>query len=146
MKLRAVNSLEPRSVRKGINGHGVAHRGIARSLKYLRKHCGKPITVVDLARVSGLSTRGFHNAFIKHVGCSPGRMLRHVRLQRARRLLARSRLNLKSVAARSGYRKPNSFWIAFRKNVGVSPKKFQNRVRTSHAHSHSHSQSHSLPA
>jgi AraC-like DNA-binding protein len=81
----------------------------------------------DLQRVSGLSHRGLHKAFVKHLGCSPGVFLRMVRLERACDLLADSNLSVGEVARRCGYRSANSLWVVFARDLGVSPIRYRSQ-------------------
>lgn len=91
-------------------------------------NCSSPIKLKDLEKVAGLSRRGFQKAFRKHAGSSPGQVLRHLRIENAKRLLTESDVKLEIVASHCGYRSANTFCIAFRQVVGVSPKKFQRQA------------------
>jgi AraC-like DNA-binding protein len=106
----------------------VEHRGIARSLNFLRRNCCRPIGVGDLTKVAGLSRRGFLNAFQKHTGHTPGKVLRHLRIEQAKRLLVEQDMELEAIARRCGYRSVNTLWVAFREVTGVAPKKYQRQM------------------
>lgn len=95
------------------------------SLNFLTQHCYEPIGIGDLANASNLSRRGLHKAFRRHIGQSPGRALRSIRIERAKALLANSGLNQKIIAQVCGYRSVNSFWVSFRAIVGQSPGQFR---------------------
>lgn len=112
-----------------IIGIGVAsgHTGIDRCLKFVIKNFSEPIQLQDMMDVAGLSRRGFFEAFRKNVGLNPGAVLRHVRIEYAKRLLIEHDLVLKEVAKRCGYRSQNTFCVAFQREMGISPKKFQRR-------------------
>jgi len=104
------------------------HPGIARSLDFLRWNCCRPIGVGDLVVVAGLSRRGFLKAFRKHTGHTPGKVLRHLRIEHAKRLLVEGDIAIEDAAERCGFRRTNSFGIAFRQVTGVAPTKFQRQV------------------
>src|SRR5262245_9989368 len=110
---------------KGIPG--IKHAGVARALRLIHERWSAPISVKDLQAASGLSRRGFHKAFIEHIGCSPGSMLRCVRMEGAKGLLRNSDLKLKILARRCGYEKANSFCVAFRQYTGISAREFRGR-------------------
>ena len=114
-------------VRKSSDLFAVNHEGIARSLRFIWKHHDEPITVGDLAKVAAMSVRGFHQAFLEHIGRSPGTELQRVRLERAKQLLTSSTEKTENVAVQCGYQSLNSFWVAFRKATGLSPKQYRQK-------------------
>jgi LacI family transcriptional regulator len=103
----------------------VNHPGVARCMRYLWQNCQKPIGIDDLARVAGMSRSGLHQAFLEHIGRPPGSELQHVRIENAKKLLSKSKMKLDEIAEKSGYQSANSFWVAFRRATGMSPKKYQ---------------------
>jgi transcriptional regulator GlxA family with amidase domain len=109
--------------RRAANGLGNdrLHNGI----QFLQKHCYESITVGDLAKASAMSRRGWHKAFQKHTGQSPGHELRRLRIEHAKDLLDNSDHNLASIAPMCGFRSVNSFWVAFRQVTGISPGKYR---------------------
>jgi AraC-like DNA-binding protein len=60
---------------------------VARAKAYLSEHCSEPVSLHDLALVSGFSRFGLVHAFTKEVGLSPHAYQLHVRIERARALL-----------------------------------------------------------
>jgi len=107
----------------------IEHAGIARSVRFMVKHFRRPIRVTDLMVVAGLSRRGFLKSFRKHTGCAPGEVLRLMRIEHAKRLLVERDLTLLELAAAVGFRKTNSFCVAFRSVTGHAPMKYQLLVR-----------------
>lgn len=114
-------------VRKSSDLFAVNHEGVARSLRFIGEHYHEPIGVADLAKAAVMSLRGFHQAFLEHIGRSPGTELQRVRIERAKQLLASSTEKTENVAAKSGYQSANSFWVAFRKATGMSPKQYRQK-------------------
>ena len=104
---------------------GAKHPGIDRCFNFLAQNFHEPIQVKNLVEVSGMSRRGFCKAFRRCSGAAPGAVLRHLRVEHAKRLLIEHDLLLKQVAKLCGYRSENTFCVAFQRAVGVSPKKFQ---------------------
>ena len=101
------------------------HTGVANSLKLMARSFREPIKVPDLVKVAGLSRRGFQKAFHKHTGLMPGKVLQCLRINNARRLLAETELELKDVAAASGFQRLNTFGISFRNMMGLTPTEFR---------------------
>ena len=113
--------------RKSSDLLAINHSGVARSLRFLWENCHLPIGVDDLARAAAMSRSGLHQAFLDHIGRPPGKELHRVRIDRAKKLLAQSKINLAMVAEMCGYQSANSFWVAFKQAAGMSPKQYQKR-------------------
>jgi AraC-like DNA-binding protein len=111
------------------NGDTISHAGVARCLQFLRRNWQVRFKLRDLERVAGLKRRGLHRAFVAHLGCTPGVVLRLVRLERACGLLVQSDLPVGEVARRCGYRSANSLWVMFARDLGVSPARFRARQK-----------------
>ncbi len=112
-------------VRKSSDLVAVNHPGVARSLRFMWEHCHEPIGVDDLARVASMSVRSYHQAFVDHLGRSPGSELHRIRIERAKKLLADSGEKIEAIAEMCGYQSGNSFWVAFKQTTGMSPKQYQ---------------------
>lgn len=115
--------------RKSSDLLAVSHSGVARSLRFIWEHCHEPISVKDLLGVAAMSRRGLHNAFLEHVGRTPGEELHRVRIERGKELLRESSHKIEILAGMCGYRSPNSFCVAFRRATGLSPKQFRDKSR-----------------
>lgn len=107
----------------------VSHVGVAKSLKFMKQNFHRPIMTRDLAAQAGLSRRGFFKAFRQHTGERPGQTLCTLRIEHAKNLLGKVELPLAQLASKCGYRSVNSFWVAFRREAGLSPKQFQRHVK-----------------
>ncbi len=79
----------------------------------------------DLAKVASMSVRNFHQVFVDKIGRPPGNELHRIRIERAKKLLLDSNQKIEVIARMSGYESFNSFWVAFRRSTGMSPKKYQ---------------------
>jgi LacI family transcriptional regulator len=112
-------------VRKSSDLMAVNHPGVARSLRFMWEHCHEPIGVDDLARAASMSVRSFHQAFVDHLGRSPGSELHRIRIERAKKLLADSAGKMDVIAEMCGYQSGNSFWVAFKQATGMSPRQYQ---------------------
>ena len=62
------------------------------------------------------------------MGRTPGQELQRVRIERAKRLLAEGDYKLAMLASLCGYRNANSFCVAFKQAMGMSPKQFRETV------------------
>ena len=116
-------------VRKSSDLLAVNHAGLARSLRFLWANYHKPIGVDDLARMAAMSRSGLHQAFVDQLGRTPGSELHRVRIENAKKLLSQSKMKLEEIAEISGYQSANSFWVAFRRSTGISPKQYQKQFQ-----------------
>lgn len=107
----------------------VAHAGIQRALRFIDEHLARPFSVDDVAEAAGMSRRGLHQAFIDHMGRTPGGHIRSARIDSARRLLADTDLKVEIVAKRSGYPSLNTFFVAFKKACGKTPAAYRREAR-----------------
>lgn len=109
------------------NGWAVStnHKGIRKCLNFIAQNASAAIQVKDMVRISELSRRGFCKAFKHNVGVNPGTFLRRLRIENAKRLLLQYDLKLREIAPMCGFRNVNTFSVAFLREVGLSPKKFQ---------------------
>jgi AraC-like DNA-binding protein len=107
----------------------IRHNGVARCLQFLHRTGQRRLGLGNLIKISGMSRRGLHKAFMTHLGCGPGAVLRTVRVKRACKLLADSELPLDEVATQCGYRNANSLCVVFRRDLGVTPQCFRKQQR-----------------
>lgn len=79
------------------------------------------LTLGEVARRIGASTRNLQRAFAEADGTTFSRKLRAVRLERGAALLAESSLPVKTVAHAVGYRQQAEFARQFRARYGYPP-------------------------
>ncbi|MGD8497035.1 MAG: helix-turn-helix transcriptional regulator [Gemmatimonadales bacterium] len=85
------------------------------------------LSVDELADVVGLSRSQLHRLLVESVGESPGRMIRHARLERAAELLRATERPVSEIAASVGYGDPAHFTRSFKRRFGVTPSRFRTR-------------------
>lgn len=89
---------------------------------YLRSHFRSPINLKLIAEKCGISREHFIREFTRRYHESPGLLLRRLRLEQARAMLAATRTDVESIALASGYASANSFCRAYRQKFGQSPR------------------------
>ncbi len=94
---------------------------------YLRNHFRSPINLKGVAQKCGISREHFIREFSARYRESPGLMLRRLRLEHARTLLAGTELSVQDVALASGFAGSNAFCRAFRTRFGRSPGRSRRR-------------------
>ena len=94
---------------------------LAETLLLLDKNLGTPISATDLAKAAGVSHTALQRAFRKAFGTTPGKYIMSVKMREAKRLLDESRINVKEVAARTGFSSQQYFSHAYRDFYGHPP-------------------------
>jgi AraC family transcriptional regulator len=94
---------------------------IGKALWYIESHSARPVTLDELAEVSGLSRFHLSRTFTVVVGRSPTAYLRARRLSEAARALADDAPDILSVALDAGYGSHEAFTRAFREQFGATP-------------------------
>lgn len=85
-------------------------------------------TVGKMAKATRLSERRLRQLFVQHVGEPPTRYYHRLQLEAAADLLLSSRLSVKELAERFGYRDGFHFSKAFKNRFGVSPSDYRGRA------------------
>ena len=119
--------------------HGVPHRysddlrtpserehpaAVRRAVDHIEDHAGEPLTVPQLARQAGVSTRSLQISFARHLGTTPSEYLRDVRLARAHADLVAGNPSDTSVTERAaawGFVHLSRFSEQYRRKYGVLP-------------------------
>ena len=102
---------------------------IEETIEFISHHYNQAITLTDLAKMAGLSKSHFSRLFKQNVGYSPIEYLTHLRIDRAKELLAHSDIRIKEVSQNVGYEDELYFSRLFKKIVGVSPTQFSDEQK-----------------
>ncbi len=118
----------PDAPQRAIGGLAVWQR--KRVVTYMAEHLADDVRLGDLARLVGLSETHFCRAFGQSTGIAPRALLRKLRMQRAKELLATQAMPIAEIALEVGYGNQSSFGVAFRQATGLSPRAWQRRQDT----------------
>lgn len=99
----------------------LADARLGAALAAIHDRPGARWTLESLSRCAAMGRTAFAERFAQIVGESPLRYVTLWRMQRAKRLLAESRLSLDQIAERVGYDSAASFSRVFKKTTGMSP-------------------------
>ena len=109
----------------------MAEREPLRDLQaWIPGHPDADLSVDALARRVAMSPRNFFRVFVREVGMTPGRFVERVRVEAARRLLEDTSRTIPAIAAACGFGSPETMRIAFRRTLGVSPKRYRSGFST----------------
>ncbi len=88
---------------------------------FIRDNLPSPVTLDEMAAVAGYSSSRFLLLFRNATGFSPHQYLMRERIEKARLLLARTRLPLSLVAADCGFSDQSHLVRLFKRHTGVTP-------------------------
>lgn len=92
---------------------------------WIAEHLGARLSVEDLAERMAMSVRHFERVFTREVGTTPSQYVLQARVEAARRLLERSELGLKQVAAAAGFGSVDVMRRAFVRLLGITPRRYR---------------------
>jgi len=104
-------------------------RRLCRSRDYLAAGIDQPLRLKDAAREAYLSPYHYHRMFARVFGETPHEFVTRLRIERAKRLLAREQMPVTEVCLAVGYESLGSFSSRFRSLVGHSPSEYQRSLR-----------------
>ena len=104
-------------------------RWLARVRELLHDQFHERISLGAVASIAGVHPAHLSRAFRSHYGCTLSDYLRHLRLEQAKRELAKSSIPLCEIAHAAGYSDQSHFSTAFRRHTGVSPGEFRRVAR-----------------
>lgn len=90
-------------------------------LAYIQSNASTNLSAESLCQTFACSRSYFSHTFKKHVGKGFREYLTDIRLERSKRLLELSALNVTEIAYSVGFQDSNYFSTVFKKNVGLSP-------------------------
>jgi AraC family transcriptional activator FtrA len=102
---------------------------LADLLHWARERIEHPLTIRDLARQAGMSSRQLGRRFNAVTGVSPLRWLTTERVRRAQELLETSDLSVEQVASRTGLGTATTLRRHFNHQLGVPPETYRRTFR-----------------
>lgn len=98
---------------------------LADVLSYIEEHVETPVTVADLAAVSGRSAEHVARTFRAQLNTTPSSAINRARLNRAALLLAHTNRSILDICYGLGYNSPSYFYRLFRRAHGVPPRRYR---------------------
>ncbi|WP_434363010.1 AraC family transcriptional regulator [Parasalinivibrio latis] len=103
---------------------------ISRALQLLHDHPKRSWTLELVAEQVGMSRAAFAKRFTSMVGRPMFGYLTDLRMQRAQELLRESMLPVYEIAEEVGYESERAFTLAFKKQIGTTPKRYRDSSPT----------------
>lgn len=103
---------------------------MTRLLKFLETRIDdENLKIEELAEAVNLGRTVFYGKIKSLVGVSPSDFLRHIRMQRAAELIAKSKMNFSQIAFNVGFSDPKYFTKCFKKETGMTPSEYRAKAR-----------------
>jgi AraC-like DNA-binding protein len=103
-------------------------RAVIAAERHLADHLAEPVNVQALAQRLGVGYTHFRRAFKAHTGFAPWQYVLHLRLARARRVLAGGDVTLDALADELGFSSGFHLSSAFKRVFGVAPEHWRRRM------------------
>lgn len=117
-------------VRKSTDTIAIADSDTAEALRFLRGHFQEPIRIKELRQEMRGRMRRVQALFRAETGRTMAEELQRLRIEHAKKLLARQDLKIEFVARQSGFASRFHFAQAFRRVTGQTPTSFRNEARS----------------
>lgn len=101
------------------------HALVREIVGFITANVAGALDTTSLARRFGVSERQLHRLFVEHIGLSPGRFVRRIRVETAARLLDSTALPVAAVARQCGFGTAEALRQAFVDRFGVSPSRYR---------------------
>jgi len=98
---------------------------VAAAVRTIDLHHGQDLRVEELAAHAYLSSRHFREIFASVMGRTPSDYIAHVRIERAKTLLATTALPISDIARTTGSKHLSGFTRRFRAATGITPREFR---------------------
>ncbi|MDX2233496.1 MAG: AraC family transcriptional regulator [Hyphomonadaceae bacterium] len=118
-------ALSARADAPPVSKGGLSSWALRRCVEHLESRLSETVTVAELAAVANLSPYHFARMFQQTTGHPPFRYQQRLRMEKAKSLLAETRLSVTSIAAAVGYETPGAFARVFRSSTGVTPRQWR---------------------
>ena len=107
--------------RRERRGNGSPPPFVRRARQLLSERFTEPVRIGDVAAEVGVHPSSLARAFQQHYECTPGELVRRLRVELAQRRLAEPEISLASVARETGFSDQSHFSRTFKSLTGVTP-------------------------
>ena len=106
--------------------YNIRNSKIIVAIETMENHLSNNLTLHEISKIVGISTRQLNRLFDKHLNQSTMSFYKQLRLELSQKLLSQSHLSITEVAFSCGFTSSSQFSQNFREKYGQSPSKFKN--------------------
>ena len=110
--------------------HAIESEPLQLALNFIEQHYSEGIKNEDLAQVARISKTSLISLFKKELKLSPASYLRQFRLDKAQDLLRKTKLTVEYISFKTGFKEERTFYRAFKKEFGQSPKEYRESTKS----------------
>lgn len=96
---------------------------------WIGENLARDLRVEELAERENMSLRSFHRQYQATMGLTPAKAVEKMRTEAARDMLESTRLSMKTIAVRCGFKDEARMRCAFVRSLGVSPSTYRRRFQ-----------------
>lgn len=101
---------------------------VLRTIRFMREHLSRPISLEELARTANLSVPHYSAMFKRQVNCSPVEFLTRLRLQHACERIESSNDTIAQIGYAVGFSDPLYFSRVFRRHMSITASEYRRRT------------------
>ncbi len=113
------------------------NKALAQALHMMAQNLDQPLSITSIARQVGTTHRSLDRTFNKHLGLSPGKYFRQLRLAKAAALLQQTGLPVSEIAVSCGFNTASHLGTHFRKSYELTPLQYRQQSSTEHSEANS---------
>ena len=106
-----------------------AHEVVSKAKQYIKEHLTEEISVSSIAAALFLSPNYFSRLFKQATGVGCNEYIVRERIEKAKLLLENTNCRTNRIASMAGYKDTNYFYLAFKKQTGMTPTKYREQFR-----------------
>ncbi|MBR8839560.1 MAG: helix-turn-helix transcriptional regulator [Stigonema ocellatum SAG 48.90 = DSM 106950] len=112
-----------------LNSHGLSEMKLRQAIEYINDNLEKDLTLAEVAAVVGMSMYHFSRLFKQSTRFSPHQYVLNCRIEKAKRLLARTEEAIDQISQQVGFQNQSHFTNVFRKLMGTTPKAYRKQTK-----------------
>lgn len=101
---------------------------VERAMIYIKEHYNHDISLDEVSKEVDISPYYFSKLFKEEKGVNFIDYLTGLRIEQAKKMMKDNRISVKEIGIEVGYQDPNYFSRIFKKNVGITPTEYKERV------------------
>jgi AraC family transcriptional regulator len=111
-----------------VKASGLPQSQLKRVIDYMKANLTEDLSILDLAKLAGMSESHFSRGFKQSMGIPPYQYLIQQRVERAKKLLEKRSLSISTIALDCGFANQTHLTKVFRQITGMTPKAYQRRL------------------
>ncbi len=111
------------------DSQGLCQLKLGQAIEYINDNLEKDLTLAELAAVVSMSMYHFSRLFKQSTGFSPHQYVLNCRIEKAKRLLARTEEAIDQICQQVGFQNQSHFTNVFRKIMGTTPNAYRKQVK-----------------